>query len=157
MMDIGKSSCEDIWEQSVKEIEQCLERESLEVCHKKLHENPAMRGIYKPQLEVWRQHFDRDQFFVLQSDAMFKNLNATMQSVVEFLRIRPYTEAELASFTTAYTGSAHHSDPLINECGHLTEAMKAFYDRFTGGLREFLVREFPNTLLQPSAPTNWLR
>jgi hypothetical protein len=43
------------------------------------------RGIYRPQLERWQTHFDRDQILVLQSERWFRDPVAVMAEVCDFL------------------------------------------------------------------------
>lgn len=49
------------------------------------------RGRYAEQLEKWFEFFPRKQFLILQSEKLYKETEATLQSVYDYLGIRSYS------------------------------------------------------------------
>jgi len=136
-------TCEQAWNASFKEVDACLKEESFEDCEKKLHENAAVRGVYLPQIQQWLKFFPPEQFMIIQAEHMFIDVNAVMQKVARFLNIRPYTVEELASLKDADKGSAHISEPLVDQCREVKPRMDAFFADPNRRLRKFLNETYP--------------
>ena len=149
--DIGLVPCERAWNTSLFHFQVCLSSFSQEYCEKKLHENPIVRGIYAFQLEQWLTYFSSKQIFIIQAESMFRDLNSTMQRVAKFLNLRPYTEPELVSLKFAYEGSAHMSEPSVNQCKKFKPVMDTFYAKYNRRLIKLLENKFPEVL------TNWVQ
>lgn len=54
------------------------------------HFSYAWRGMYVDQLERWFEHFSREQFLVLQSEALFRDPDFMYQRVLNFLGLSEY-------------------------------------------------------------------
>lgn len=48
------------------------------------------RGVYRPQLENWFSVFPREQFLITSAEALYKDEQATMDRVTEFLGLPPH-------------------------------------------------------------------
>ncbi|RHY30836.1 hypothetical protein DYB32_003979 [Aphanomyces invadans] len=89
------------------------------------------RGLYALQLRIWFQHFPRDQFLVLNVDAMDtpEATQTTLHHVCQFLRLPPFTLQDSARQNTrAYA-------PMDDA---IRDSLRAFYAPYNAMLHDLL-------------------
>ena len=91
--------------------------------------DPIARGLYAFQLARWFRHFPRQQFLVLQSEAMFSNPSAALSEAYEFLGV---DDMRLDRFVNR---KARSYPPMSVET---RQRLSRFYEPFNLALYELL-------------------
>ena len=108
-------------------------------CGSVLHETLSRKvdlykGMFAPQLELWFEHFSRDQVFVIAMDALVAETAAVLPRLTRFLRLQTSLQqhVELPHANAARTNSA----PLVS-C-KIRDALSKVYDPFNRRLYSIL-------------------
>ena len=91
------------------------------------------RGLYLEQLERWLRYFPRERFLILQSEVFYRDSEASLRSVCEFLDLPPL---KLRHYEKTYAGNYPKMNPDTRE--HL----KAFFKPYNERLYEVLNTTF---------------
>ncbi|GBG28551.1 Heparan sulfate glucosamine 3-O-sulfotransferase 1 [Hondaea fermentalgiana] len=105
------------------------------------YESAVVRSVYVDQLVRWLRFFPADRILVTQSEAMFKDAPGTLNRVANFLGLRPFNEFEIERFTSANTGSSHHTSELFSTCD--LDSLNAFFAPENGLFEALLIKQFP--------------
>jgi hypothetical protein len=91
------------------------------------------RGLYLEQLERWMRHFPREQFLILQSEILYRDSEACLRAVCEFLGL---PLLKLSHYGKTYAGNY----PKMNAV--TAEHLKAFFKPHNERLYRFLNTNF---------------
>lgn len=92
------------------------------------------RGVYYTKIDNWRRHFDGSSIFFVKSEDMFSNPQDTVNSIFEFLNLKPFIITDM-SIKRKGTYNSH-----LNR--KAAERLYGFYQSYNRKLYDLLDRDF---------------
>ncbi len=86
------------------------------------------RGFYAKQLKNWLQYYPKEQFLILISEDFFKNTQACMDRIYEFLGVLPHKHTH---FPVALKG-----DPDLKLTPEMRKLLEEFYAPYNSDLQQ---------------------
>mmetsp|Transcript_20583 Transcript_20583/g.40427 ORF Transcript_20583/g.40427 Transcript_20583/m.40427 type:complete len:472 (-) Transcript_20583:363-1778(-) len=118
---------------------QCIRR----YCLWKKWDMILTRSLYVDQIVRWIRVFPPEQLYIVQAEQLYMDVPKTMQDIVAYLGLRPFTDDEMKKFAKSKTGSSHHSSPKFKSCTR--PPLTKFFATENALLYGVLKSQFPQT------------
>jgi hypothetical protein len=160
---MGQMTCIEGWRMSKSDFQNCLVapqyadgKNPERACATTYFDNAAVRSIYVYQLERWLRKFSPEQILIIEAEKLFADVEVTMQQVVRFLGIRPFTWEELDKFKDVWRGTDHIGGADIeHQCDSLDIEMRTFYEPYNKLLLD-LLRQYPKLKVLRNGKDSWM-
>ena len=113
----------------------------LDYFHRYRRTSYLLRGLYLPSLKAWHKVFPRESLLVLNADQLFNDAQSTLDLVLEFLELEPWSGGKLQRLNSTKGWMSKSDSPAkIQSC--LLAELAQYFAPHNERLYEYLGQDF---------------